>query len=281
MYCPDCGTANPDGAGYCRSCGSVLSQPAAANQTAAAPAPPPTGPPATPPADPPATAPAPTFAPPAMPTLRPAPERPLSRYLFMEPLLEHLSRGDLFKSVVSWALIVGGVLVGIGGVIVFFLALRITLEGTAGAVLAGLVLAIMAAVLTYMLVHTYFIRARTIQELPETHYAVVPIVAVILRMSGEVLAIYTVFGGLSIFVLALFLGSASPNLLGLPMYAAPGYGSPFTGLGGSGFLEGLVALIGAAVSAFAILLFFYMLAELAVVLVDIAQNTRRAAEEDN
>ena len=272
MYCHACGAANPEGSVFCQACGSAVTQPSASP-------PPPPGPPT----GPPVVSDVPRYVPPTTPAhvgataFRP-PSMAASRLLFMEPVLRHLSGGDLFKSVVSWALVIGGVLIGIGGVVACFLALRLTFEGTVGAVFAGLVLTIMTVVLTYMLVHTYLIRARTVQDLPESRYSVVPIVAVILRLSGEVMAIYMIFAGLSVFVLALFLGSSSAGSF-LP---TPGMMSlnPLGGYGGTGFLEGLAALIGAAVSAFVILLFFYMLAELAIVLVDIAQNTRKTAEEE-
>src|SRR5580658_11736 len=65
MFCPQCGTSNPDGTHFCSNCGTALGQQGAPAGVATPPAQPPVQPQAQPPAPPPAQPPAPAAYPPA------------------------------------------------------------------------------------------------------------------------------------------------------------------------------------------------------------------------
>ena len=269
MQCPTCGFDNKDGSVFCANCGGPMATaPASASPPAPAPAPYPQQPPM--PAYTPGVMP-PAYYPPT------APRNGAGNLLFMRPVLDYISRGGIFRLTVAWWLRILAGIMGLVLVVLVFATLRATFQMTGVAILGGLIWTAVTIVAAYMLVHTYLIRAQTVMELPETRYSVVPIVAVLIRLSGELGAIYLVYLGVSAFIGGMFAEGMSYGVGNF-------YGTPFSSLmygvlpTGTGFISGVVAFLGMAVVAFVQLIVCYMLAELAVVLVDIAENTARTAE---
>ena len=112
------------------------------------------------------------------------------------------------------------------------------------------------------------IRAGDIAGLPESDYTVIPIVSISLKLIGEIYACFvaavSIGGGISMWLTksdAFFMIKRSA-----PFILSFG--------GGEGFFAGLLFIIGGLFVAFVVLVFFYFLAELVVVLVDIAKNTK-------
>ncbi len=268
MHCASCGAANPENARFCEKCGAPLgaSQPE----------------------------PMPTTAPeqPSAEDAREAANRALSAareaiaaappsIFFMSTLVAWVSRGDFFRRFVSMFLRIAAVLTAIGGALVVITVAVMGFREVygAGEVLAVLLVLIVMTVSVYMYAHLFWIRSRTVSELPHSHYSAIPVASVLIKLAGEQLAVASIVSGVVGLVVALFAGGYAP-------YAMGGLGSPSLGFnpfmtmfaGGGAVLGGLGVLIGGIVGAFLVLIVAYMIAEGIVVLVDMAQDMRLVRE---
>lgn len=257
MFCPKCGQQNPEDAAFCRNCATPIAPiPAAPQQPAAA-------------AQVPTTAPADQRVAPSTPAAQPkrnAASSPVAPFLFMSRLIEYVSHGALFRRVVASFLVVCGVLAAIGGVAGGVVGLIGYVQFGGLAILGGLIAMLFMFVAAYMWAHTYFIRAGTVRDLPEGEYTIIPIMSVLLKMTGELALVSLLSAGVQGTLATWFMGA---NPLGR-------YGG-FGGYGmtaGEGFIVGVVFLLAAAILGFVALLVYYLLSELVVILADIARDVR-------
>jgi hypothetical protein len=128
----------------------------------------------------------------------------------------------------------------------------------------------------YMVAHTLFIRAQNIAELPESEFYVIPIVAIALKLVGELyasfVAVMSVAGGILIWLMRGYAYSLA--MKATPLAPRLGNGERFTG--------GLLFMGGGLLAAFVALVICYFLAEAIVLITDSARNieiTRQIAEQ--
>ena len=129
-----------------------------------------------------------------------------------------------------------------------------------------------------MVIHTLLIRARDIDELPETEFTIIPIGSILLKLVGEVYACFVAVMSIAGGILVWFIGGQAFYLLkkSSPLPFVPSLG------GGQGFLGGLLFMAAGLFTAFFVLALFYFLAEVVVVMTDTAKNikiTRGIAEK--
>jgi hypothetical protein len=183
----------------------------------------------------------------------------------------------VFKRVIAMALRVWAVVIALGAVLSGIVLLRNLWNlGNLSSALAGIVTVGLLVVFIYMVTHTIWLRAGAIKALPDASYTVIPIVVVLLKLSGEVTAIVFGFYGALGMLTAWLLGGYGG---GLPFGALGSFGYGFAG--GGPFLGGVAALIFGATAGFLSLVIYYLLAELVGALADIATNVaalRRKAE---
>lgn len=195
----------------------------------------------------------------------------------LEPFFHALSDGKLIRLTVAWILRVVAVLQALLGLLCFALFISFGIksvdlyvgERSVGILIGCVLFGCFALLWGYVAAGISFMRARTILELGDSHFTVLSILSILLRFQGEqVFASYTIFGvGSCIFI---WLADINPfSQLGML-----GSSMPFANRGASGFLGGLEMLILFLLLAFAGIVIFYALAELTVVLVEIALNTR-------
>lgn len=149
-----------------------------------------------------------------------------------------------------------------------------TSEGDLGTRSAGLLigcvlLALFVLAWGYLSAGIFSFRARSVEELGDSHFTVLSIVSLLFRLNGEMAFVtYSLLGvGGCLFV---WFTDASPfSSLGIL-----GEELPFAGRAGTGFLGGIELAVLFLLIAFVCIVFFYALAELSVVLVEIALNTR-------
>jgi hypothetical protein len=139
--------------------------------------------------------------------------------------------------------------------------------------LGVIVFQLLFAVGIYAVVHTMFIRARNVLELPEGEFTIIPIASLLTKLTGEVvatsIAVIAVGGG----ILIWFLGPQAQGELPFGVL-------PFLDLGAS-FVGGLASMVLGLLLAYGLLVFSYWISEAELVLVAIARNTevtRRVAE---
>ena len=109
------------------------------------------------------------------------------------------------------------------------------------------------------------IRARTVEQLQQTNYIIAPIFSVTLKLVGEIFACVLTFSGLAGGISIWIANRDVLRILGI---------SAIPSLGTASFITGFLTILVGLFLAFTSLVTFYYSAELSIVLVDIATNTR-------
>ena len=196
----------------------------------------------------------------------------MNNIFFMKPVLQLTSQGNIFRQAFVWILrIIAGLLVI--AALVGWVRLWIAIVELSGAgIVGGVIFQLALVVAVYTVVHTLLIRAGDIGKLPESEFTVLPIVAVFLRMIGEIYACFAVSIGVAGGIFIWFAGREAVGLIRQLRI-------PFISSSGGGLVGGLSMMIGSIIAGFLVLVLFYMTAEAVVVIVKIAQNTRRMADQ--
>jgi hypothetical protein len=184
------------------------------------------------------------------------------RLFFMRRVVEALDRGGVFKVIFSALLKVFATLYSIvAGLLCVYLLIQGFKESFGLGVLAVLAVALIVF-FVYMLVHTVFIRAQQIAELPDNKYHIIPSVSIFCKLIGE----------------WAFISSLPNFVIGL-LFIFAGFGAMMSGeflsallTGGLSFFS--ILYLASPVLGFLTLVFFYWLSEQTIVFADIALNTR-------
>lgn len=247
--CPHCGGSHPAEARFCPVTGKSLLQDPSSPQ--------PTAPPSI-------VAYAPTEAASA-----------IEKFLFMKRALQLISQGKLFRRAFAIALQVLAVVSGLVGVVAWILTWKPVGELPPTGILGGIIFQMLFVVAIYMVVHTLLVRAKDIAQLPESEFTVIPIVAIFLKLIGEVIACYGVFIAVAGGILIWFAGPGAGSVLEGVAPFLPRFDD-------GSFVDGVLLMVVGVPGAFFTLVFFYLLSELEVVWVAIAKNTevtRHIAEQ--
>jgi len=195
----------------------------------------------------------------------------------LDPFFHALSDGKLIRLTVAWVLRILAIITALIGLLGFIaiigFAFKASEEGlgtrSAGILVGFVLLALFALAWGYLSAGVLVFRAGSVQKLGDSHFTVLSILSLLFRLNGELMFVmYTLLGvGGCLFV--WFTDSSPFNQLGML-----GEEIPFAGHAGTGFLGGIELAIFFLLIAFAGIVFSYALAELSVVLVEIALNTR-------
>lgn len=195
----------------------------------------------------------------------------------LEPFFHALSDGKIIRLIVAWVLRILAGLGALGGVLWFitFIGLGFKLyDAQFGAksatFLAGcLLFSVIGLVMGYLWLGICLFRARSVLALGDSHFTVLSILSILFRLNGELIFVsYTLIGiGGCLFV---WLSDTNP----LSQLGPLGSQIPFGFAEASGFLGGIELAVFMLLLAFAGIVVFYALAELSIVLVEIALNTR-------
>ncbi len=197
----------------------------------------------------------------------------MEKLLFIKPILQLAERGILIRSVVFWILRILAVLVVLGGLYLFIEILRLAFGSGALVAFAGLIAALIQLAVFVIAAEIMWVRAQSVNFLPDGAYPAVRIIAVVLRLAGELYA--AIVSGLSVALcLAIWIAGAEGGYLLRELIPSSSLFMP----GGitTGFLGGLLALIVGIVFAVSALILLYFLAEIYLAIIDIATNTKRA-----
>jgi len=191
-------------------------------------------------------------------------------FQILEPFFHALNDGKLIRFVVASVLRVFAGLAALGGLMWFVIFAGAAFTGSDfGTILGSLLFAILWLVSAFLQTGILLYRAKTVSELGDSPFTVTSIVSVFCRLIGEEFFVFFSLLGVG-GCLFMWLANGDPlsrlGLLGALVPSMPRVGS------GGGILGGLLFLIFMAVCAFFSIVVFYALAELTVVLVDIARN---------
>jgi hypothetical protein len=190
-------------------------------------------------------------------------------------VLGALAQGMVIRSSIAVVMQVAAVLILLGGLLAVIQVLKISFQfPSATATIGGLLVAVLLAAASFAVAQIYLFRAQSVHELEDSPFTIIPILSILFRTAGEAYAV----GALAVGVagcLFTWLSGMNPATL---LAAMGEFMPPIPGLnevGGQSFVVGLVFLATLTIAAFVALIVFYALAELVVVLVDIAINVRR------
>src|ERR1035437_7231632 len=198
-------------------------------------------------------------------------------FAVLEPFFHALSDGKLIRLAVAWVLRILAVLVALAGLFWFVVFIAFGFKASesgmgtrsAGILIGCVVFSLFGLAWGYLAAGVITFRARSIMEMGDSHFTVLSIVSLLFTLNGELIFVtYSLIGvGGCLFV---WLTDISP----LSQLGMLGERLPFAASGSSGFMGGIELAILFLLLAFAGIVFFYALAELSVVLVEIALNTR-------
>lgn len=190
-------------------------------------------------------------------------------------VLGALAEGKVIRNAIALVMRVGAVLILLGGLLVVIQILKMSFQiSSATATIGGLVVAVLLAVAFFAVAQIYLFRAQSVYDLEDSPFTIIPILSILFRASGEAYAVGALAFGVG-GCLFTWLSGMSPTML---LSGLGGFMPPIPGLnelGGQSFVSGLVFLVTMTIAGFAALVTFYALAELVIVLVDIATNVRR------
>jgi hypothetical protein len=195
----------------------------------------------------------------------------------LEPFFRALSDGKIIRLTVAWVLRIMAVVGALGGLFWFitfvglgFKASDAGLGARSTGFLAGcLIFSLFGLAFGYLWIGICMFRARTVMALGDSHFTVLSILSILFRLNGELTFVtYSLIGvGGCLFV---WLSDVSP----LSELGPLGSQLPFAMGATSGFVGGIELAVFMILLAFAGIVIFYALAELSIVLVEIALNTR-------
>jgi hypothetical protein len=198
-------------------------------------------------------------------------------------ILNALSQGKVIRRSIAVVLQIGAVLVLVAALVMLVLMLKQSFQAgtSAGATIGGIIMALLLATALCAVSQIYLFRANSVRELDDSPFTVIPIVSILFRAAGETYAVVGLALGIG-GCLFTWLTGANP---GTVLTAIGSNLGPFApplaeGTGNGPFLDGLVFVAGFAVMAFVALVSFYALAEMVVVIVDIAINVRKIESRD-
>jgi len=196
----------------------------------------------------------------------------MEKYFFMGAVLEKISQGQFFRKAYAVTLQILAALIAIAALVSWITVWKSISAFSAEAIVGIIIFQLLFVIAVYVVIHIILIRAGNINALPDSDYIVIPIVSITLKLIGEIYAsfitVISVAGG----ILSWFIGSGAFYMVKRPSLLIPSYGS------GEGFWGGLVFMAGGLFSAIVGLVLFYFLAELVVVLVDIARNIKKMSK---
>ncbi len=195
---------------------------------------------------------------------------------FLFPYIETVTSGSFLRKffgilykVFGWFFFGGSIVAMLMGLFAAFKTEQMMI------VLGSLFTAPILAAGGYLLLQISLYRSKTLTELTKEDYTAIPIVSIFLRYVGELYFAVVLVQGLimligSLFVANSFFGGFSSMLhwIDLPFVNELRYN-------GGAFVAVLLMYVAALIGGVLVLLFSYLLAELVVVLAEIASNTRK------
>lgn len=186
-------------------------------------------------------------------------------YLFMSKLLPKLGEGAFFRNVFTYALKVIAICIGIIGAITWIGYWIVIFKLGIGGIIGGILFQLIYLVAIYAVIHIVWIRANDIKGQEAGEFTIIPIMSTMVRMFGEVAAAFLIIFGIGGGIFLIVAGSGANQIVSilLPVVSV-----------GSTFLSGILFTITFAIAGFVALIVNYLIAELIVVLVDMARNIK-------
>jgi len=201
----------------------------------------------------------------------------MQMFKILDPFFHALSDGKLIRLTVAWVLRILAIITALIGLLGFIAIVGFAFKAseggmgtrTAGILIGGVLLALFALAWGYLSAGILVFRANSVEQLGDSHFTVLSILSLLFRLNGELMFVLYSLLGIGGCLFVWFTDFSPFSELGML-----GEEIPFASHAGTGFLGGIEFAIVFVLIAFAGIVFSYALAELSVVLVEIALNTR-------
>lgn len=180
------------------------------------------------------------------------------------PFLDKLSLGRTLRNIIYWLWKISAVVYGIFALYLIFQILSNAHDF--GKFLLGIIACILIVLSWWIIAQIYFYRADKVRSLEDSDFTVIPIIAQMLRLTGEILAAMIV-------IIAVLVALVGGRYIGYQYLNFLPWFSEIVGIGNSSIVVLLLVIAAAMVYAFWFLVIFYFLAELLSVGVTIAHNS--------
>jgi hypothetical protein len=198
-------------------------------------------------------------------------------FRFLDPIFDSLSSGNVIRITVAWAIRIMAVVLALIGFLWFIGFVTLGIKGSdtgfssrsTEVLIGALVFSVFGLVFGYLTCGICLFRSKSVLKVDDGHFVVLPVFSILFRLLGEITATtYCLIGvgGCLLLWIADFNPLAQLERLGLAF--------PFTSLGLGGFFGGIEFAIFMILVGFAAIVFCYAIAELTIVVVEIAGNTR-------
>lgn len=195
---------------------------------------------------------------------------------FLYPYLKKINDGFFIKKSISGIVsVIGWVILAISsiGSLIFLIKGLDTDHISIGLVISIILAAIIFFILGLFIFQIHVFHSIEIKQLPKSPFTVTPIISILLKLTGEIIALYILFIGVVSFVALLFIGNTYMlnNFIG----EIGGLSRELSGfLGGPVMVACGILFISFLCSLFTLMIFYYF-SEKVLVSTDIATNIRR------
>ena len=183
----------------------------------------------------------------------------MNRYLFMNRLIPLLGKPGFLNKLVGLMLRVTAAVVLLGSIAFIFDAGKHTFKLSTEMVMGGIIFDILYIVAIYSVVHAILIRGREIEQMPTQDHMVLSMGAILLKLVGEVYAFFVGLTAIGGGIYVWFTNERVSAILNPMPWFYPAPSPNFTG--------GITIILLGVLLATAVLIGFYMLAELVSLLV--------------
>lgn len=195
---------------------------------------------------------------------------------FLHPYLKKINDGVFIKKSISGIVsVIGWIILAISfiGSLIFLIKGLNTEHISIGLVISILLAAVIFFILGLFIFQIHVFHSIEIKQLLKSPFTVTPIISILIKLTGEIIALYIFFIGIISFVALLFIGNT--QILNGFMGEIGGFSRELSGfLGGPVMVACGILFISFLISLFVLMIFYYF-SEKVLVSVDIAINIRR------
>jgi hypothetical protein len=190
----------------------------------------------------------------------------MDKLLIFKGMIEKYTEGSFLKKLFSWLAKAIAIVAVVYGLYRFVDQWSEMGEGSE-AVLSRIVYQVLWLLLVYIVMHIWWMKGCILSKMKDTDYILIPTAVHYVRGVGETIAAYSIIISVAYTLMILFLNSTYLAVPEIPMIV--------TISTESSFLWALAVLANGVVVGIVVLGVYYLAAEILLVLLELARNTRK------
>ena len=178
----------------------------------------------------------------------------MNRYFFMRPLLKQLESAGFVHRLVSITLRAAAALIILFSLVAFFKVGKVIFELPPSGILGGIFFQACFVLAIYSVVHAIIIRARDIDNLDKEVHSIFPVLTLLTKLTGEVMAFFIALVAIGGGVYVWFTGKSVATIMNPMPIFLPTFGD-------ATFMGGIEFMVGGVLIAIVSLIVMYTLSE--------------------